>query len=53
MKTKTWYFKSKKEAIDFFLWALAFRIPQIVEILQPDKKGKWKVKITKLEEEKQ
>ena len=51
MKTKTWSFDNKEEAIDFSLWALAFRIPQIVEILQPDKKGKWKVRITKLKEE--
>jgi len=51
VKTKTWYFKSKKEAIDFSLWALSFRFPKIVEILQPDKKGKWKVRITKLEGE--
>lgn len=51
MKTKTWSFDNKKEAIDFFVLAMTFQIPKIVEILQPDKKGKWKVRITKLKEE--
>lgn len=49
-KTKTWKFKTKKEATKFFVLALSIQTPypKIVELLQPNK-----VRITKLNYEKQ